>query len=45
VSISLLFSHLSFFSLSDFLVCSDGTIMELLEGEEEDDSVALVTRR
>jgi hypothetical protein len=41
--IVLLFAFL--FSLSNFLVCSDGTIVELLESEEEDDGVALVTHR
>jgi hypothetical protein len=31
--------------LSDSLVCSDGNVVELLEGEEENDSAALITRR
>jgi hypothetical protein len=38
----LLFCFSSHFS-SDSLVCSDGNVVELLEGEEEDDSAALVT--
>jgi hypothetical protein len=31
--------------LSDSLVYLDGNVVELLEGEEEDDSAALVTRQ
>jgi hypothetical protein len=41
----LLFFCFSSYFLSDFLVYSDGNVVELLEGEEEDDSAALVTRR
>jgi hypothetical protein len=40
----LLFCFSSHF-LSDSHVCSDGNVVELLKGEEEDDSEALITHR
>jgi hypothetical protein len=34
-----------FFLYLSSLICSDGTLVELHEDEEEDNSVALITRR